>query len=137
MIYAFVLQHGAESGHVPTQRQAAWLTTYRLADLWARWLWIAAIVGALLGGLLGVVVFNSTWLSLKVALFGVVILVGNLLRVMPGTSSMAIMAQIYHEGSRPAREDALRKRLSLTHPIILTIYACVLISLFLGVLKPA
>ena len=32
--------------------------------------------------------------------------------------------------------DALYRRLSLTHPIVLTMYACVVASVFLGVLKP-
>ncbi|MBV9131313.1 MAG: hypothetical protein JO318_01365, partial [Chloroflexi bacterium] len=105
-------------------------------DLWARWLWIAAILFGLLGGLFGMVVFKTTWLSLKVALLGIVILVGNGLRMMPGTSSMAIMAAIHRLGSTPEREQALWRRLSLTHPIVLTIYACVIAAVFLGVLKP-
>jgi ABC-type dipeptide/oligopeptide/nickel transport system permease component len=70
-----------------------------------------------------------------VALFGVVILVGNVLRLVPGTSSMAMMAAIYRDGSTPEREEALYRRLSLTHPIILTMYACVVASVFIGVLK--
>jgi len=85
----------------------------------------------------GLVVFNTTWLSLKVALFGLVILVGNALRLMPGNSSMALMAEIHRAGSTPELEAALYRRLSLTHPIILTMYACVVASVFLGVLKPA
>jgi len=97
---------------------------------------VAAIVGALLGGVFGLVVFQTTWLTWKVALFGVVILVGNALRLMRGTSSMAIMAEIHRLGSTPEREDALYRRLSLTHPIVLTMYACVVASVFLGVLKP-
>ena len=99
-------------------------------------MWVALIAGALLGGLVGLTVFTTTWLSVKVALFGVVILVGNALRLMPGTSSMALMAQIHREGSTAEREDALYRRLSLTHPIILLMYACVIASVFLGVLKP-
>ena len=35
----------------------------------------------------------------------------------------------------PEREAALYRRLSLTHPIILTMYACVVASVFIGVLK--
>jgi hypothetical protein len=136
IIYAFILQHRAEAGHKLSQGQRGWLATYRRVDLWARWLWIAAIVGALLGGAIGLVVFKTTWLSLKVALFGVVLLVGNALRLMPGISSMALMAEIHRHGSTPEREAALDRRLSLTHPIILTMYACVIASVFLGVLKP-
>jgi hypothetical protein len=78
----------------------------------------------------------GTWLSLKLVLFLVVILVGNALRLMPGTSSMALMAEIRREGSTPQRENALYRRVSLTHPMILAIYACVVVSIFLGVLKP-
>jgi hypothetical protein len=136
IVYAFLVQHRAEAGHAVTEGQRRWLSSYRKVDLWLRWLWIAAILGGLLGGLVGLAVFQATWLSLKVALFGVVILVGNVLRLMPGTSSMALMATIYREGSTPEREDALYRRLSLTHPIILTMYACVVASVFIGVLKP-
>lgn len=136
IVYAFVLQHMAEAGHALSGAQQRWLRTYRRVDLWARWLWLAAIVGALLGALLGAAVFRGTWLNLKLALFCLVILVGNVLRLLPGTSSMALMAQIHREGSTPEREDALYNRLTLTHPIILTMYACVVVSLFLGVLKP-
>jgi hypothetical protein len=136
VVYAFVLQHGVESGHPLTPAQQAWLSGYRRVDLWARWIWIAVIAGALIGALIGYAVFQGTWLNMKLALFGLVILVGNGLRLMPGTSSMALMAQIYREGSTPEREDALYHRLSLTHPIILTMYGCVIVSLFLGVLKP-
>jgi hypothetical protein len=136
ILYTFVLQQHAETGHALTERKRAWLARYRRVDLWARWVWLAAIVGALLGGTTGQMVFNTTWLSLKVALFGVVILVGNILRLLPGTSSMALMAQIHREGSTPQREDALYQRLSRTYPIILTIYACVVASVLLGVLKP-
>ena len=130
------MQRRLEAGHTLGDRQRTWLATYRRVDLWLRWLWLAAIVGSLLGGLVGLVVFRTTWLSLKVALFGVVILVGNVLRLLPGTSSMALMATVYREGSTPEREDALYRRLSLTHPIILTMYACVVASVFIGVLKP-
>jgi hypothetical protein len=136
ILYAFALQHQLESSGSLRDRQRRWLKTYRRVDLWARWVWIAAIVGALLGGLFGLVVFKTTWLSAKVGLFGVVILVGNGLRLMPGTSSIALMAEINRLGSTPEREAALYRRLSLTHPIVLTMYACVIASVFLGVLKP-
>ena len=136
IVYTFALQHRLEASGALSQREQRWIRTYRRVDLWARWLWIAAIAGALLGGLFGLVIFKTTWLSLKVALFGLVILVGNALRLMPGTSSMALMAEIYRQGSTPERETALYQRLSLTYPIILTTYACVVLSVFLGVLKP-
>jgi hypothetical protein len=136
VVYAFALQHRLEADGELSDGQRRWLATYRAVDIWARWLWLAAIVGALLGGVFGLVVFKTTWLSLKVALFGVVLLVGNALRLMPGTSSMALMAEIHRQGSTPEREAALYRRLSLTHPIILTMYACVVASVFLGVLKP-
>jgi hypothetical protein len=136
IVYAFWLQHRAEAGHPLGAGRQGWLRRYRRVDLWARWLWLAAILGVLIGAAVGHAVFQGTWLNLKLALFGVVILVGNALRLMPGTSSMALMAQIHREGSTPEREDALYHRLSLTHPIVLTIYGCVVLSLFLGVLKP-
>ncbi|MBV9578191.1 MAG: hypothetical protein JO057_06330 [Chloroflexi bacterium] len=136
ILYTFALQHRLESAGKLRAREHTWLRTYRRVDLWARWVWVAAILGALLGGGVGLVVFKTTWLSLKVALFGLVILVGNALRLMPGTSSMAIMAEIHRLGSTPEREDALYRRLSLTHPIVLTMYACVIVSVCLGVLKP-
>jgi hypothetical protein len=137
IVYTFVLQHRLETSGKLSGREHAWIRTYRRVDLWARWVWVAAIAGALLGGVAGLVIFNTTWLSLKVALFGLVILVGNALRLMPGASSMALMAEIHRAGSTPEREAALYRRLSLTHPIILTMYACVVASVFLGVLKPA
>jgi hypothetical protein len=136
ILYAFMLQHRLEVSGALSQRQQNWVRTYRWIDLWARWLWVAAIAGSLLGGLFGLVVFKTTWLSLKVALFGLVILVGNALRLIPGTSSMALMAEIHRQGSTPERETALYQRLRLTHPIILIMYACVIASVFLGVLKP-
>jgi len=136
ILYTFVLQHRLEAVGKLSPSEHAWLRSYRRVDLWARWVWVAAIVGALLGGAVGLTVFHTTWLSLKVALFGLVILVGNALRLMPGTSSMALMAEIHRLGSTPEREDALYRRLSLTHPIVLTMYACVVASVFLGVLKP-
>ncbi|HEX8967562.1 MAG TPA: hypothetical protein VF937_06765, partial [Chloroflexota bacterium] len=136
IVYAYVLQHRLEATTDLRPAERRWLANYRRVDLWARWLWLAGITGALLGGAFGVVVFKTTWLSLKLALFAVVILVGNALRLMPGTSSMALMAEIHRQGSTPEREQALYRRLSLTHPIVLTMYACVVASVFLGVLKP-
>jgi hypothetical protein len=136
IVYTFALQHRLEASGKLRAAEHAWLRAYRRIDLWARWVWVAAIVGALLGGVLGVAVFQTTWLSWKVALFGVVILVGNALRLIPGTSSMAIMAEIHRLGSTPEREDALYRRLSLTHPVVLLMYACVVGSVFLGVLQP-
>jgi len=50
--------------------QQGWLRRYRRVDLWARWLWIAVIVGALIGAMVGYAVFQGTWLNLKLALFG-------------------------------------------------------------------
>jgi hypothetical protein len=132
IVVAFVLQHRLEAGHAVSEGQRAWLRVYRRLDLWLRWLWLLAIGGALVSG----AVFNAGWLSLKVALFGVVILVGNALRLMPGSSGMALMATIHREGSTPKREAALYRRLSRTHPIVLTMYACVVAAVFLGVLKP-
>jgi hypothetical protein len=139
ILYAFALQHRLDAAGLRelSSGEHVWLRTYRRIDLWARWVWVAAIGGALFGGVFGMAVFQTTWLSWKVALFGVVILVGNGLRLMPGTSSMAIMAEIQRLGSTPEREDALYRRLSLTHPIVVTMYACVIASVFLGVLKPA
>jgi hypothetical protein len=131
MIYAFVLQHRRETGHELTRFAATWLAQYRRVDLWARWLWIGGIVALLSSGAI-----VGTWLSLKFGLFLVVVLVGNALRMLPGTSSMAVMAEIRRAGSTPEREDALYRRLSLTHPLILTVYACVVVSIVLGVLKP-
>jgi hypothetical protein len=136
IVYAFILQHRLEADQRLSKGQTGWLATYRRIDLWARWVWLAAIVGSLLGGLVGLTVFHATWLSLKVALFGLVILAGIVLRLLPGTSSMALMAEINRQGSTPEREDALYRRLSLTHPIILLMYCCVVASVFLGVLKP-
>jgi hypothetical protein len=136
IVYAFLLQHGVEAGHPLSAGQRGWLAMYRRGDVFVRWLWLAAIAGALLSGLVGQGVFRGTWVMLKLGLFGVVILVGNLLRMVPGLSSMALMAQIHREGSTSEREDALHQRLTLTHPIILTIYACVVASVFLGTLKP-
>lgn len=136
ILYAFMLQHRLEVSGALSQGEHNWIRAYRRVDLWARWLWVAAIIAALLGGVFGLVVFKTTWLSLKVALFGLVILVGNALRLMPGTSSMALMAEIHRQGSTPDRETALYQRLSSTYPIILAIYACVVVSIFLGVLKP-
>jgi hypothetical protein len=133
VLVAFWLQHRLEAGHEISDVQRAWLRLYRRLDLWLRWLWLLAIASALISG----AVVGATWLTLKVALFGIVILVGNALRLMPGTSSMALMATIHREGSTPEREDALYSRLRLTHPIVLTMYACVVAAVFLGVLKPA
>ena len=99
--YVFVLQHRMEGGHPLSTAQQTWLRRYRRIDLWARWLWLAAIAGSLIGGAVGYAVFQGTWLNVKLALFGLVILVGNGLRLMPGTSSMALMAQIHREGSTP------------------------------------
>jgi hypothetical protein len=131
IVNAFVLQQRLEGEHVMSDAQGRWLKAYRRVDLWARWAWTVAIAAALLGS-----VFDPTWLNVKVALFGVIILVGNVLRLLPGTSSMALMAEIHRQGSTPEREAALYRRLSLTYPLILLIYACVVASLFVGVLKP-
>jgi hypothetical protein len=131
IVYAFVLQHRSEGAHSLSEAQRAWLRAYRRVDLWSRWAWTAAIGAFVVSG-----VFYPAWLSLKVALFGVIILVGNVLRLLPGTSSMALMAEIHRNGSTPEREAALYRRLSRTYPIILLIYACVVASVFLGVLKP-
>ena len=108
-----------------------WDTTLLPDVLTMPLLWAGLIVAAL-----GSASFQGAWLNAKLALFGLVILVGNGLRLLPGTSSMALMAQIHREGSTPEREAALNRRLRLTYPIILTMYGCVVISLFLGVLKP-
>src|SRR5262249_26140216 len=99
IVYAFVLQHRSEGAHPLSDAQRAWLRAYRRVAIWSRWAWTAAIGALLLGG-----VFYPAWLSLKVALFGVIILVGNVLRLLPGTSSMALMAEIHRHGSTPERE---------------------------------
>jgi hypothetical protein len=132
IVYAFVLQRRAESG----QKVSEWLRGYRRLDLWARWAWIALIALALAADISGAQVFKGLWLNGKVALFMVVILLGQVLRLMPGTSSMALMAQIHHEGSTPEREAALYTRLERTYPLILGTYLCVVAAVFLGVLKP-
>jgi hypothetical protein len=132
IVYAFVLQRRAESG----QNVSEWLRGYRRVDLSARWAWIALIALALAADINGAQVFKGLWLSGKVALFMVVILLGQVLRLMRGTSSMALMAQIHHEGSTPQREAALYTRLERTYPLILGTYLCVVAAVFLGVLKP-
>lgn len=136
IIYAFVLQHRAEGSHLPSAGQRQWLTSYRRVDLWARWLWVAVIVAALAAGLIGQPALLGLWLNAKLALFGIVVLLGQVLRLMPGTSSMTLMAQIQREGSTPEREDALYARLERTYPLIVGMYVCVVGAVFLGVLKP-
>lgn len=136
IVAAFVLQHRAEMGHALGDRQQAWLQGYRRVDLWARWAWLAALALGIGGALASDGAFRGLWLNLKVALFGLVLLVGNVLRIIPGTSAMALMSEIYHQGSTTEREDALYRRLRITHPIILTMYGCVVLAIFLGVVKP-
>ena len=130
IVYAFALQHRAERGD-GVSRGLSWLAGYRRIDLWARWAWIALTGAALVTG-----VFNGLWLNAKLGLFMLVILFGQVLRLMPGTSSMAIMAQIHHHGSTPEREAALYTRLERTYPLIIGTYLCVVAAVFLGVLKP-
>jgi len=132
IVYAFVLQRRAESG----QEVSEWLRGYRRVDLCARWAWIALMLAALVTAATTAPVFHGAWLNAKVAAFMLVILLGQVLRLMPGTSSMALMAQIHHEGSTPEREAALYTRLERTYPLILATYLCVVVAVFLGVLKP-
>lgn len=132
IVYAFALQQRAESG----QKVSAWLRGYRRVDLWARWAWVLLILAALASAAVAAPVFKGVWLNAKVALFMLVILFGQVLRLMPGTSSMALMAQIHRQGSTPERETALYTRLERTYPLILGTYLCVVAAVFLGVLKP-
>ena len=135
ILYAFVLQQRAERG-AAAPGASGWLRQYRRVDLWARWTWVALMAATLVTGLGGAPVFRGLWLNAKLALFMVVILLGQVLRLMPGTSSMALMAQIYHQGSTPEREAALYTRLERTYPLIVGTYLCVVAAVFLGVLKP-
>jgi hypothetical protein len=136
ILYTFTLQQTVETGRSLGDRQRAWLRAYRRFDLWARWVWLAAVLAGVGSGALGDAIFQGAWLNAKLLLFGLIILAGNVLRLLPGTSSMALMAEIAREGSTPQREDALFQRLSVTYPLILLVYACVVASVFLGVLKP-
>jgi hypothetical protein len=58
IVYAFVLQRRAESGH----KVSKWLRGYRRLDLWARWAWIALIALALAADISGAQVFRGLWL---------------------------------------------------------------------------
>ncbi len=131
IVYAFVSQQRAGGEGV-----SRWLRFYRRVDLWARWAWVALMAAALVTGLSGAPLFRGLWLNAKVALFMLVILLGQVLRLMPGISSMALMANIHHHGSTPEREAALYTRLERTYPLIVGTYLCVVAAVFLGVLKP-
>jgi len=102
-------------------------------------IWRFILVGALLmtgaAGLVGQGPLVTDWISLKVALFGVLVFCGIMIR-MRGKRIGPSLRKILAEGSTPELEAELVRGFDRTRPFILGIWALLLVAAFVGLAKP-
>jgi hypothetical protein len=102
--------------------------------------WRFALVGVLLvtgfAGLSGRGPLVTDWISIKVALFGVLVFCGIMIR-MRGKPIGPALRKILSDGSSPELEAELVRGFDRTRPFILGIWALLLVAAFVGLAKPS
>ena len=105
-------------------------------DYWIRYLVIAgllAVAGASFAGF-GPIGPGSVWLALKLVVFAGIILCGLGIRATFKPFAAAF-GQLVREGSSPAVEAAMKQAQSRVRPVVLTLWAALVIEAFLGLSK--
>jgi hypothetical protein len=101
--------------------------------------WRFALVAILLltgtAGLAGQGPLVTDWISIKVALFGVLVFCGIMIR-MRGKPIGPALRKILSEGSSPELEAELVRGFDRTRPFILGIWFLLLVAAFVGLAKP-
>jgi len=86
-------------------------------------------------GLAGQGPLVTDWISIKVALFGVLVFCGIMIR-MRGKPIGPALRKILSDGSSPELEAELVRGFDRTRPFILAIWFLLLVAAFVGLAKP-
>ena len=100
------------------------------------WVLIAFLVtlplGVSIAWLRGYPLFETSWLSLKLALYGVIVVIAMFILTSAGATS-ALLKEIGTEGADvDALEKRVRRRVIGLAPPVVVIFACILASLFVA-----
>ena len=120
------LAAGQDIGH-----RMFFLSGFRRFDLYFRIaLGVVLLSLAISGGLT-----TLTWLRWKVALFGLIVLAGVGIRLVADQFPIAL-GEIARLGSTPEREERLATALLRAYPIVLGLWAAIVVMIVLAVAKP-
>jgi len=122
--------HDLAAGH-DLGRRAFFVRGFRRFDLYVR----VALGVVLIALALRPEAFSVTWLSWKVALFGLVVLAGVGIRIVADQFPIAL-GEIARLGSTPGREARLDGALLRAYPFVLGIWSAIVIMVVLAVAKP-
>jgi hypothetical protein len=122
--------HDLAAGHDLGSR-AFFVRGFRRIDMYVRIaLGVVLIVLAVLHA-----AFPASWLSWKVALFGLVVLAGVGIRIVADQFPIAL-GEIARLGSTPDREARLDSALLRAYPFVLGIWSVIVVMVVLAVAKP-
>jgi hypothetical protein len=107
----------------------------RRLDLWLRLGLVAVLVVAVTVSLAGGRPFGASWLALKVGAYAVAVASGVGIRLVLRPFGPALR-RLVTGGSSPETEAALARSLRGTYPLVLTIWAMLLLAALLGAVKP-
>jgi hypothetical protein len=107
----------------------------RRIDLGWRWILVAGLSWDAWTGFRGDGHLLTDWVSLKFAIFAVLIFCGIMLRIL-GRPMPGLLRQIFASGSTPELEDAVQRTAARTRPFVLTIWALLVLAAYVGISKP-
>lgn len=108
---------------------------FRTFDLYLRAALATVLIAAALAGFAKIGPVDAGWLNVKLALFGGIIILGLIIRVISDPFVTAL-GEIARQGSTPERESRLSNALTRVYPVVVGLWCVIVVMLVLGVTKP-
>ncbi len=108
----------------------------RKFDLGWRWFLLFGLLWDAWTGFRGDGHLLTDWVSLKFGIFALILLCGIMLRVL-GKPMAGTMRDIFANGSTPALEARVQQTAARTRPIVLAIWALLVVAAYVGISKPS
>lgn len=110
-----------------------------IAEVIDRWVVIALLltipIGFSLAHMSGYRLFETPWLSLKLAFFGIILLVGIGILTGAAGTTQTLKSIAERQGDVEALEARLRRRILVMAPPAVTIHVCIVIIIFIALTK--
>jgi hypothetical protein len=107
----------------------------RRIDLVWRWVLFFGLVWDAVTGLMGTGHLLADWISVKFAIFALILFCGIMLRML-GKPSAPALREIFASGSTAELEARVQRTAARTRPFVLAIWTLLVIAAYIGIAKP-
>ncbi|MBL8642671.1 MAG: hypothetical protein JNK21_01975 [Rhodospirillaceae bacterium] len=115
--------------------KAGWVGAFRAVQYWGQGLFGGALVSAGIASLMSGEPVAEKWLAAKILLLGAVCFIAMLMTAVSRPFDAAY-TEINVSGSTPALEATASKSMGQTLAVVLVLYVTLLVTAFLGTVKP-